>query len=105
MKTFLADKDYPYFTLYTKAETPIKILIRHLPNNNSSEDITVALQELGYEVIRFLKLVSTICRRKWDRSAIGKDSIFNTSCDFWNAATSFRTLSANKHTDSYAPPY
>jgi hypothetical protein len=38
-------------TFYTKSEKPIKAVIRHLPTNTSSEGITLALQELGYEVI------------------------------------------------------
>jgi hypothetical protein len=41
----------PFFTFYTKGDKMIKAVIRHLPNNSSSEDITVALQVLGYEVI------------------------------------------------------
>jgi phosphopantetheinyl transferase (holo-ACP synthase) len=57
-KTFLSDKDHPYFTFYTKAETTIKALIMHLPNKNSSEDITVARQELGYEVISFKQMTA-----------------------------------------------
>jgi hypothetical protein len=51
IQTFLANKGHPYFLFYTKTEKPIKAVIRHLPSNTSSEDITVALQELGYEVI------------------------------------------------------
>jgi hypothetical protein len=51
IQTSLANKGYPYFTFYTKAEKPIKAVVRHLPTNTSSEYITVALQELGYEII------------------------------------------------------
>jgi hypothetical protein len=59
IQTFLAYKGHPCFTFYTKTENPIKSLIRHLPNKNSSEDITVALQELRYEVICFKQMTTT----------------------------------------------
>jgi hypothetical protein len=32
-------------------DKPVKAVIRHLPDNISAEDITVALQEIDYEVI------------------------------------------------------
>jgi hypothetical protein len=44
-------KGLPFFTFYIKGDKPVKAVIRRLPNNNLSEDITVALQELGYEVV------------------------------------------------------
>jgi hypothetical protein len=46
-----SQKSLPFFTFYTKGNKPVKAVIRHSPNNTSSEDITLALQELGYEVI------------------------------------------------------
>jgi hypothetical protein len=49
-QNLLVQKGLP-FTFCTKGNKPVKAVIRHLPNNTSSEDITVALQELGYEVI------------------------------------------------------
>jgi hypothetical protein len=51
IQNLLSQKGLPFFTFYTKGNKPVKAVIRHLPNNTSSEDITVALQELGYEVI------------------------------------------------------
>jgi hypothetical protein len=51
IQNLLSQKGLPFFTFYTRGEKPVKALIRHLPINTSSEDITVALQELGYEVI------------------------------------------------------
>jgi hypothetical protein len=44
-------KDLQFFTFYTKGARAVKSVIRHLPSNTSSEDITVALKELGYEAI------------------------------------------------------
>jgi hypothetical protein len=32
-------------------DKPVKAIIRHLPDNIPAEDITVALKELGYNVI------------------------------------------------------
>jgi hypothetical protein len=50
IQNLLSHKGLPRFIFYTKGEKPVKAVIRHMPNNTSSEDITVALQELGYEV-------------------------------------------------------
>jgi hypothetical protein len=36
---------------YTKADKPVKAVIRNLSGSTSSEDITVVLQELDYDVI------------------------------------------------------
>jgi hypothetical protein len=36
-----------FFTLYTE----VKAVIRHAPGNTSAEDISVALQEIGYDDI------------------------------------------------------
>jgi hypothetical protein len=51
MQNLLSQKGLLFFTFYTKGDKPVKALIRHLPNNTSSEDITLAFQELCYEVI------------------------------------------------------
>jgi hypothetical protein len=50
-QNLLANQGLPYFTFYTKSDKSIKAVITHLPSNTSSEDIIVAFQELGYEVI------------------------------------------------------
>jgi hypothetical protein len=50
-QNLLSQKNLPVFTFYTKGDKPVKAVIRHLPSNTLSEDITVALQKLGYEVI------------------------------------------------------
>jgi hypothetical protein len=52
IQKLLGQKCLPFFTFYIKGDKPVKAVIRHLPNNTSSENISVALQELGYEVIR-----------------------------------------------------
>jgi hypothetical protein len=51
IQTLLSNQGLNYFTFYIKSDKPIKAVVIHLPTNTSSEDITVALQELGYEVI------------------------------------------------------
>jgi hypothetical protein len=58
IQTLLSNQGLHYFTFYTKSDKPIKAVISHLPTNTSSEDITVALQELGYEVISFKQMTS-----------------------------------------------
>jgi hypothetical protein len=51
IQNLLSQKGLPFFTFYTKGDKPVKAVIRHLSNNTSSEGVTVALQELGCEVI------------------------------------------------------
>jgi hypothetical protein len=51
IQNLLSQKGLPFFSFYTKGDKPVKAVIRHLPNNTSSEDITVPVQDLGYEVI------------------------------------------------------
>jgi hypothetical protein len=50
IQNILSKKGLPFFTVCTKGVKPVKAVKKHLPNNNSSEDITLALEELGYEV-------------------------------------------------------
>jgi hypothetical protein len=50
-QNLLSQKGLPFFTYYTNGNKPVNAVIRHLHSNTSSEDITVALQELGYEII------------------------------------------------------
>jgi hypothetical protein len=45
VQKFLIEKNVHFFTFYTKADKLVKAVIRHLPGNNSAEDITMALQE------------------------------------------------------------
>jgi hypothetical protein len=44
-------KNLPIITFYTKVDKPIKAVTRHLSGNSSSKDTTMALQDLGYDVI------------------------------------------------------
>jgi hypothetical protein len=46
-QNLLSQKNFPFYTFYTKGDKPVKAVIRYLPSNTLSEDITVALQELG----------------------------------------------------------
>jgi hypothetical protein len=50
IQNVLSQKGLPFFTFYIKGDKPVKAVIRHLPNYTLSEDITVALQKLGYKV-------------------------------------------------------
>jgi hypothetical protein len=58
MQNHLSQKGLPFFTFYTKGGKPVKAVNRHLPNNTSSEDIRVTLQELGYEVISVKQMMA-----------------------------------------------
>jgi hypothetical protein len=58
IQKLLSQKGLPFFTFYTKRDKPVRARIRHLPNNTSSEDITVTLQELGYEIISVKKMTA-----------------------------------------------
>jgi hypothetical protein len=51
IQNLLIQKGLTFFNFYRKGDKPIKAVIRHLSNNTSFEDIRVAFQELGYEVI------------------------------------------------------
>jgi hypothetical protein len=50
IQEFRTEKNLHFFTFYTKADKPVKAIIRHLPGNIYSENITVALQEIDYDV-------------------------------------------------------
>jgi hypothetical protein len=45
------EKNLPINSFYTKADKSVKAVTRHLPKNSSSEDTTVAPQELGYDIV------------------------------------------------------
>lgn len=49
--SYLSEHSLHHFTFYPKSNKPIKAVICHLPINTSLDDITLALQELGYDVI------------------------------------------------------
>jgi hypothetical protein len=51
IQTFLTEKNLHFITFYTEEEKRFKAVIRHLPGNISVNDITVALQEIAYDVI------------------------------------------------------
>jgi hypothetical protein len=49
---FHTERCLPYFTFRTKTDKVVKIILRHLPGNISSEDINIALQELDSDFVR-----------------------------------------------------
>jgi hypothetical protein len=51
IQKFLTEKNLHFFTFYTKADKPVKAIIRHFPGNISAVDITVALQKIDYNII------------------------------------------------------
>jgi hypothetical protein len=57
-QNLLSQKGLPFFTFYTIGDKPVKLVIRHLPSNTSSEAMTMALQKLGYEVISFKQMTA-----------------------------------------------
>jgi hypothetical protein len=57
MQKFLTEKNLHFFTFYMKTNKPIKAVISNLPASISAEDITVALQEIDYNVIIFPKFL------------------------------------------------
>jgi hypothetical protein len=51
IQKFLTEKTLHFFTFYKKADQLVTAVISHLSGNNSAEDITVALQEVNYDII------------------------------------------------------
>jgi hypothetical protein len=51
LQKFLIEKDIHFFTYCTKAEKPVKAIIRHSIGYISAQGITVALQERDYNII------------------------------------------------------
>jgi hypothetical protein len=51
IQKFLTEKNLHVFTFYTKADKPVKAVIRYLSCSTSADDIIVALQEIDYDVI------------------------------------------------------
>jgi hypothetical protein len=44
IQKFLTEENLRFFTFFTKADKPVKAVIRHLLGNTSAKDITVTLQ-------------------------------------------------------------
>jgi hypothetical protein len=51
IQEFLTEKILHFITFYTKVDKPVIAVTRHMPGTNSAEEITVALQEMDYDVI------------------------------------------------------
>jgi hypothetical protein len=59
IQNFWTERNFHFFIFYTKADKPINAIIKHLPGNISTEDITVALQETDYVIS--VKQMTTKC--------------------------------------------
>jgi hypothetical protein len=58
VQNLISQRGLPFFSFYTKGDEPVKSVLRHLPNNTSSDDITVVLQESGYDVINVKQMTA-----------------------------------------------
>jgi hypothetical protein len=56
-KSYL-EKNNLYFTFYPNSEKPIKAVIRHLPPDTPSEDISNSLEGLGFNVNNVRQLMA-----------------------------------------------
>jgi hypothetical protein len=56
IQIFFIEKNIHFFTFYTKAGKPFKVVIRHLPAD--AEDKTVALQERDYVCINVKQMTA-----------------------------------------------
>jgi hypothetical protein len=50
LQKFLTERDIQYFTFYTKADKSVKAVTSHFVGYISAQDITVALQEIDYDI-------------------------------------------------------
>jgi hypothetical protein len=60
VKSYLETHNLHYFTFYPKSLKPIKAVIRHIPLNTPSQDISDGLMDLGFDIN--VKQMSTTCR-------------------------------------------
>jgi hypothetical protein len=58
IQKFLTKKNLHFFTFYTKVDKLVKAVIRHLPGNISAVDITVALQEIDYNIVSLKQMTA-----------------------------------------------
>jgi hypothetical protein len=58
IQKFLTEKNLHFCTFCIKADKLVKAIIRHLSGNNSAEDITVALQEIDYDIINVKQMTA-----------------------------------------------
>jgi hypothetical protein len=56
--SYLSQHNPLHFTFYSQSDKSIKAVIHGLPINTYSQDVTLALQELGYNVISIKQMVT-----------------------------------------------
>jgi hypothetical protein len=59
MKFYLEKSNPHYFTSYPNSELPVKAVIRHLPPDTWTEDISDSLEVLGFNVINVRQMTDT----------------------------------------------
>jgi hypothetical protein len=59
VKSHFDANNLSYYEFYPKSEEPMKAVIRHLPHNTATEDISHGLVSLGFEVIRVKQMTAT----------------------------------------------
>ena len=67
LKNHLDQDQTHYYTFHTKAEKPIKAVIRHLPGETPAEDIANELLALGYKVHNVRQMSTTRQQPEGDR--------------------------------------
>jgi hypothetical protein len=58
MKFYLEKNNLRYFTTSPNSERPIKAVIRHLPPDTPAEDISNSLEDLGFNIIYVMQLMT-----------------------------------------------
>jgi hypothetical protein len=64
LKKFLAEKNIHFFMFYKMADTTVQAVVRHSPGNIPAENITVAVQEIDYDVINVKQMTDNVARQK-----------------------------------------
>jgi hypothetical protein len=59
VKSDFETNNLPYHIFYLKSQKPIKVLIRHLPQNTPVKDIAGGLVDLGFDVISIKQMLVT----------------------------------------------
>jgi hypothetical protein len=84
LQNFLSQKCVSFFTFYTKGDKQVKAVIRHLLKISSSEDNTVALQELGYEIISVKQMTA---KRPFPEGRVSLVSLPQKSLDIFKISS------------------
>jgi hypothetical protein len=59
VKSYFDSQNLSYYFFFPKSEKPIKAVIRHLPQNNPTEDISDGLVSLCFDVVRVKQMTAT----------------------------------------------